>query len=160
MIKSDFIERQYLGLNKIHILKRATLAVFCFLGYYWREQHEKSGDLFLLLGFLILFMSILLLFILHFKTNIVNRSIILDGLWTTRKVKIDINSLVSVRQLRYNKFFLNKAVYNLHYKGKIRFFTRGSYAVELKDRDGQIYLIGSQRSEELVRVIHAKLNTS
>ena len=68
--------------------------------------------------------------------------------------------MISVQKVRYSKFFLNKSVYNLHYKGTIRFFTRGSDAVKLTDKDGQIYLIGSQKSEELARVIHQKLSSS
>ena len=83
---------------------------------------------------------------------------IFDGLWTARKVKIDINSLVDVKKIKYSRFFLNKSVYNLHYKGKIRFFTRGKDAVQLTDNDGQIYIIGSQRAKELVRVINKKFN--
>jgi hypothetical protein len=52
---------------------------------------------------------------------------------------------------------LNRAVYNLHLKGTIRFYTRGVDAVELTDKDGLIYLIGSQKAEELTRVIKNKL---
>ena len=60
--------------------------------------------------------------------------------------------------MQYSKYFLNRAVYNLHLKGTIRFYTRGIYAVELIDKDGLVYLIGSQKAEELTRVIHEKLN--
>ena len=87
-----------------------------------------------------------------------NNSIILDGLWTARKVKIDINSLKSVKIVSYSRFFLNRSVYNLHFKGSIRFFTRGKDAVKLIDKDGQVYLIGSQKVEELERTIKNKLN--
>ena len=47
---------------------------------------------------------------------------------------------------------------NLHFKCTIRFYTRGRDAVELTDKDGLIYLIGSQKAEELSRVINNKLN--
>ena len=139
------------------IFRRVSLAIFCFIAYYWRENHERSGDLFFLMGIIILCLSLILIFVLHFETKIENRYIILNGLWTTRKIKIDINSLVSARRVAYSRFFLNKSVYNLHYKGKIRFFTRGSDAVEIVDKDGQIYLLGSQKADELVRVINHKL---
>ena len=167
MQEEKFIERQYLGLNKVSISRRITLAIFCFIGYYLSENPERlegikdisstSGDLFFLMGIIILSLSTILIFILHFETKVVNRSIILDGLWTSRKVKINIDSLVSVNKIKYSRFFFNKSVYNLHYKGKIRFFTRGNDAVELIDKDDQVYIIGSQRSDELSRVISNEL---
>jgi hypothetical protein len=157
MSESDFIEKQYLGLNKMSLTRRMTLAIFCFVAYYWRENHDKSGELYFFLGIAIMIISILLLFILHFKTQVKNGSIILDGLWTSRKIKIDTGSIVSAKKVQYSKYFLNRAVYNLHLKGTIRFYTRGIDAVELIDKDGLVYLIGSQKSEELARVIQKKL---
>ena len=109
------------------------------------------------MGMTILVISVILIFILHFETKVSNGSIILDGLWTARKVKIDINSLTSAKKVKYSKYLLNRSVYNLHIKGSIRFFTRGNDAVELTDKDGLIYLIGSQKSEELERIINDKL---
>ena len=64
---------------------------------------------------------------------------------------------MNVRHVRYSKYILNRAVYNLHLKGTIRFYTRGIDAVELRDRDGLVYLIGSQKAEELTRIIKNKL---
>ena len=94
---------------------------------------------------------------LHFETKVVNGSIILDGLWTSRKIKINILSLISVKKVSYSKYFINRAVYNLHVKGTIRFYTRGNDAVELIDRDGLVYLIGSQKSEQLSKLINNKI---
>jgi len=158
MSEFDFIEKQYLGLNKMSITRRMSLAIFCFAAYYWRENHEKSGELYFFLGIVIMLISILLLFILHFKTQVKNGSIILDGLWTSRKIKIDTRSIVSAKKVQYSKYFLNRAVYNLYLKGTIRFYTRGTDAVELIDKDGLVYLIGSQKAEELTRVIQNKLS--
>ena len=157
MSEFDFIEKQYLGLNKMSITRRMSLAIFCFAAYYWRENHEKSGELYFFLGIAIILISIILLFVLHFKTQVKNGSIILDGLWTSRKIKIDTGSIVSAKKVQYSKYFLNRAVYNLHLKGTIRFYTRGIDAVELIDKDGLVYLIGSQKPEELARVIQKKL---
>ena len=98
------------------------------------------------------------MFILHFETKVQNQSIILDGLWTSRKIKIDLSSIRSVKKVMYSKYILNRSVYNLHLKGTIRFYTRGADAVELIDKDGLIYLIGSQKSEELARVVYQGLN--
>jgi|TARA_B110000116_G_scaffold256471_1_gene255674 hypothetical protein len=158
MEEIKFFEKQYLGLNKMSLSRRIALALFCFVAYYWRENHEKSGELFFFLGVAILVISILLVFILHFETRLQNRSIILDGLWTSRKIKIDLGSIRSVKKIQYSKYILNRSVYNLHLKGTIRFYTRGSDAVELTDRDGLIYLIGSQKSEELASIISQELS--
>ena len=75
----------------------------------------------------------------------------------SRKIKIDTGSIVSAKKVQYSKYFLNRAVYNLHLKGTIRFYTRGIDAVELIDKDGLVYLIGSQKAEELTRIIQEKL---
>ena len=158
MSEIKFVEKQYLGLNKMSLSRRITLALFCFVAYYWKENHEKSGELFFFLGIAILIISVLLVFILHFETKVKNKSIILDGLWTSRKVKIDLNSIQSVKKVMYSKYILNRSVYNLHLKGTIRFYTRGPNAVELIDKDGLIYLIGSQNSAELARVISQELS--
>ena len=157
MSEFDFIEKQYLGLNKMALTRRLALAIFCFIAYYWRETYDKSGELYFAIGIAIMFFSILLFFVLHFETRVCNGSIILVGLWTARKIKIDTISLVSAKKVNYSKYIINRAVYNLHFKGTIRFYTGGNDAVELTDRDGLIYLIGSQRAEELSEVINNKL---
>jgi len=158
MSETEFLEKQYFGLNKMSLARRMSLALFCFTAYYWRENHEKSGELYFFLGISIMIISIILFFILHFKTQVINGSIILDGLWTSRKIKIDTSSIVTVKRVKYSKYILNRAVYNLHLKGTIRFYTRGVEAVELTDKDGLIYLIGSQKASELERVIQNKLS--
>ena len=157
MSEFDFIEKQYLGLNKMSLSRRMSLAIFCLVAYYWRENHDKAGELYFFIGIGIMVISILLLFLLHFETKVKNESVILDGLWTSKKIKIDTASIVSVKKVKYSKYFLNLSVYNLHQKGTIRFYTRGFDAVELTDKDGLVYLIGSQKPEELTRVIQDKL---
>ena len=158
MSEFDFIEKQDLGLNKMSLSRRIALAIFCLVADYWREKHDKAGELYFFIGIAIMVISMILIFILHFETKIKNGSIILDGLWTSRKIKIDSASIVSAKKVKYSKYFLNRSVYNLHVKGTIRFYTRGIDAVELTDKDGLIYLIGSQKASELVRVIQNKLS--
>ena len=158
MSELEFLEKQYFGLNKMSLARRMSLALFCFTAFYWRENHEKSGELYFFLGIAIMLISIILFFILHYTTQVINGSIILDGLWTSRKIKIDSASIASAKKVKYSKYFLNRSVYNLHVKGTIRFYTRGVDAVELTDKDGLIYLIGSQKASELVRVIQNKLS--
>ena len=157
MSEFQFIEKQYMGLNRMSLARRLALASFCFLAYYWRSNHEKAGDLYFFIGMAIVIISVLLVFILHFETKVSHGSIQLDGLWTSRKVKLDINSIVDVKRVRYSKYFLNRSVYNLHTKGTIRFYNRGNEAVQLTDKDGLIYLIGTQKVEELERVLNEKI---
>jgi hypothetical protein len=157
MSESDFFEKQYLGLNKVSLGSRLALATFCFLVYYWRENINKEGELFFFTGIAIILFSVLLFFVLHFQTKVFNGSIILDGLWTSRKIKIDTSSIVSAEKVNYSKYIINFPVYNLYYKGTIRFYTRSKDAVKLTDKDGLIYMIGSQRAEELCQVVNKKL---
>ena len=152
-----FEESQFLGYNKLSFLRRIILALFCFFAYYWSEEQNKSGDLFFIMGIAIIAISALLVFVLHFHTKVQNSSIILDGLWTARKVKIDLSSIEQVRKAEYSRFFFNKSVYNLHRKGTIRFFTRGKECVELVDKDGLVYLIGSQKADELTKVLENEI---
>lgn len=152
-----FEESQYLGYNKLSFLRRIVLALFCFFAYYWSEEQNKSGDLFFTMGIAIIVISALLVFVLHFHTKVQNGSIILDGLWTARKVKIDLSSIEQVRKVKYSRFFFNKSVYNLHRKGTIRFFTRGTECVELIDKDGLVYLIGSQKADELTKALENEI---
>lgn len=153
----EFSEKQYLGLNKMALTRRLALAVFCFIAYYWRENQDQAGELYFVIGVAIILFSILLFFVLHFETKVLNGSIILDGLWTSRKIKINTSSIISAKKVVYSRYIINRAVYNLHFKGTIRFYTRGNEAVELTDKDGLVYLIGSQKADELTRVISNKL---
>ena len=98
-------------------------------------------------------LSLILIFVLHLHTKIVGNSLILDGLWTSRKVKIDLNNIVDVKKVKYSKYLLNRPVYNLHFKNKIRFFTQGNDAVEITDKDGLKYRVGSQKADELTNKI-------
>ena len=152
-----FEESQFLGYNKLSFLRRIILALFCFFAYYWSEEQNKSGDLFFIMGIAIIAISALLVFVLHFHTNVQNGSITLDGLWTARKVKIDLSSIEKVRKVEYSRFFFNQSVYNLHRKGTIRFFTRGKECVELVDKDGLVYLIGSQKADELTKALENEI---
>lgn len=165
-----FEEKQYLGYNKYSIIRRMSFAIFCFLAYYF-SGHEKvtpimgkikvienPGDLFFLMGILILLWSIFLVFVLHIKTQVFERYIVIDGLWTSRKVKIDLNSIKTVRQVPYSKYLLNRPVYNLHKRGKIRFFTQGNDAIELTDKEDLIYVIGTQHAKFLKESIDNQLS--
>src|ERR1035437_8548711 len=169
-----FEEKQYIGYNKWAILWRTVLALFCFLLYFWSENPkpigvsvvntelfktpssivgENSGQLFFLMGIIIMLLSLILIFVLHLHTKVINNNLILDGLWTSRKVKIDLSSIVEVKKVKYSVYLLNPPIYNLHFKNVIRFITQGNDAVQLTDKDGLKYLIGSQKAEELASLL-------
>jgi len=170
-----FEEKQYLGHNQQSILRRITLALFCFLAYYWSENPkpvdvsgihigsypvqdiENSGQLFFIMGVIILLFSIALVFIVHMHTIVTSEGITLTGLWTSRKVQIKFSNIVSVRKVKYKDQLKGRSVYNLHGKGKIRFYTRGNELVELVDKEGLKYRIGSQRASELLEIVNRAL---
>lgn len=172
-----FEEKQYMGHNRLSMLWRTLLALFCFVGYYWSEnpkpvhvsvfyigsypiQHiPNSGKVFFLLGLIILIISGLLTYILHIHTRVYNGYMIIDGFLGARKVKIDFSTITYLRKGRYKLNIFRRAVYNLHSKGVIRFYTSGQEFIELKDNAGFTYRIGTQRSEELLNLIKANLKS-
>lgn len=166
-----FEEKQYLGSNKQSLFRRLLLAIFCFVAYYWSEHPKpvdvsgihigsypiddipNSGELFFIMGMVILVLSTVLVFVLHIKTTVTSENVVLDGLWTSRKVKIVLDKIVSAKKMDYSKYSFNRPAYNLHHRGKIKFYTSGKYAIELTDKDGLRYRIGTQRPDELLNVI-------
>jgi hypothetical protein len=157
--KAVFTEKQYLGREFIPLTIRLTLAMFCFAVDFFTDERERSGDLLMVVGFAIIIISIIMGFLLHFRTRVQNKSILLDGLWTTRLVKIDLNSIVKVEKGVYSRYLFNNPVYNLHTKGTIRFFTAGKEAIHLTDRDGLLYIIGSQHANEFLRAIDEEMRS-
>ncbi len=169
--KIVFEERQFHGLNRHSIVRRLLFSVFCFVAYYWSENPkpvnlelfqlgsypgtDHSGRLFFVLGLSILALYAILLFITHMKTTVTDKAVIIDGIWKTRRVRIDLNGIVSARIVHFRPSIFNRPVYNLHSKGRIRFYTYGVEAVELSTRDGLLlYRIGTQRASELFKVLN------
>ncbi len=151
-----FFERQFHGNSRYWNLRRFILALFCFIAY-WITEKSTEGDIFLVVGSAILVISICITFVVHFKTSVYENCIVLDGIWSTRKVKIDFASIVKAEKTPYSTYLFNNPVYNLHKKGSIRFYTRGKEAVTLTDREGLKYIIGTQRPDELARIISNQL---
>jgi len=154
MSKTIYIENQYLGRDRGWLSVRLLLALFCFVAYYINIEHEKNSRLFLVAGSIIVFVSIIMMYMLHYRITVTESSVQLSGLWTARLVKIDLNSVINVENKPYSTFLVNNPVYNLHQKGKIRFYAGGKKAVWITDRDGLVYIIGSQRPNELVAAIN------
>jgi hypothetical protein len=170
-----FEEKQYLGHNRLSIVIRTVLTLFCFLGYYWSENPKpvqvsffkigsypiqnisNSGLIFFIVGISILILSAGLTYVLHIQTTVYKGYMILDGFWTSRKIKIDLSNITSIRKSRYKKNILRRAVYNLHNMGVIRFYTSGNDFIELADNTGFTYKIGSQKPQELYNVLKGEL---
>jgi hypothetical protein len=169
-----FDERQYHGLNRHSMLRRLLLATFCFVGYYWSENpkpvqldffrigeypgNDHSGELFFVLGLAVLALSVGLLFVLHMRTVVIQQAVLVDGRWPVKRVRIDLNSIATLRKVRLRPSFLNRPVYNLFNRGMIRFYTHGNDAIELTTNDGLIYRIGTQRPEELMSQLRERLS--
>ena len=175
--KNLFEEKQYLGFNRFSIIRRVVLALFCFAAYCWSQNPKpvdisgihigsypvdhipNSGQLFLILGIVIVIISGLMFFTLHLHTTVSETNIVLIGLWTKRIVKIDLKNCTEAKKVRYTNISLKQAVYNLHKQGIIRFYTSGNEAVEIKDKDGLTYRIGTKRADELLTILRLKINT-
>ena len=152
-----FCEKQYLGREFIPITIRLVLAMFCFAAYFFTGENERNSDVLVVVGFAIIIISIIMGFLLHFRIRIENKSVLIDGLWTTRLVKIDLNGIVKAEKGPYSRYWFNNPVYNLHTKGSIRFYTAGSDAVYLTDRDGLVYVVGSHQVNEFLRVVQEEM---
>ena len=166
-----FEEKQFLGHNRLSIVIRTILALFCFIGYYWSENPKPvqlpgvrigsypianevtSGRIFFILGVSILVLSAALTFVLHIKTTVFREYILLEGFWTSRMIKLDINNIVAVRKSRYRRSILRRTAYNLHNRGIVRFYNSGEGFVEVSDKNGFVYRIGTQRPEALYHTI-------
>jgi hypothetical protein len=157
--KPAFIEKQYLGREFIPLTIRLVMAVFCFAAYFLTDIGSNSNELLAIVGFAIIIISIIMGFLLHFRTRVQNKSILLDGLWTTRLVKIDLNSIIRAEKGPYSRYLFNNPVYNLHSKGTIRFYAGGKDAIHLTDRDGLLYIIGSHHPNEFLRAIEAEMKS-
>jgi hypothetical protein len=173
-----FEEKQFLGFNKFSIIRRMIICLFCFIAYYWSQNPKpvevsgiqigsypidtipNSGELFFLLGIILLIVSALLVFVKHLHTTTTEKKIILVGLWTKRGVvHINFADIVSVKKIKYTNLSLKQPVFNLHSKGAIKFYTSGNEAIELIDKEGNTYRIGSQRANEFYEIVKNQLKT-
>ncbi|MBK8845356.1 MAG: hypothetical protein IPO27_01905 [Bacteroidetes bacterium] len=143
-----------MGFNLFSLVFRLALAAFCFIAYYYTDNREINGDLLLLIGIVILVVSIMLFFITHLHTTVYGTKMVLTGAWSLRKVKIDLNNIITAVETDYSNYLFNNTAYNLHFKNIIRFYTYGRKAIKLIDRDQQEYLIGTQRGTELLKLIN------
>ncbi|HTF05185.1 MAG TPA: hypothetical protein VK826_14250 [Bacteroidia bacterium] len=171
-----FEERQYHGLNRHSLVRRMLLSVFCFVAYYWSENPKpvdvsiihigeypgdlRYGELFFVLGLVLIALSVALLFVPHMKTVVTENGIVLTGKFPGRRVEIPFSSVVSARKITIRPSIFNRPVFNLHTKGRIRFYTWGNEMIEIAGKDGKVFRVGSQRSTELMNVLKTRLSTN
>jgi len=148
-----FQEKQYLGRDATWISVRMILALFCFIAYYLNMENLPSGQLFFIVGMGVMVVSVIMIYMVHYKTIVSGKFLVLSGLWSSKLVKIDLYNISKVELKPYSSFVFNNPVYNLHKGGKIRFYSGGKDAVWLTDKDGLIYIIGSHKAEELARAV-------
>lgn len=148
-----FQEKQYLGRDATWISVRLILALFCFVASYLNFEHMPSGQLFFIVGVGIIIVSVIMIYMVHYKTTVEGKFLILSGLWSSKLVKIDLYNIHKVELKPYSSFIFNNPVYNLHKGGKIRFYSGGKDAVWLTDKEGLVYIIGSHKAEELARAV-------
>lgn len=153
-------EKQYLGFNRLSMARRLLLTLFCFGIHWWKVKHGQNGDLFFWLGAGIIVLSILLLFTLHIRIRVFTTRLELSGLWTSRPVSIQLKNIRSVVRKRYSKYHLNNPVFNLKWKGTVRFYTDGDEAVEITDAEGLPYRIGSHAPGKLELILKQQLQTA
>ncbi len=146
-------EKQYLGFNRLSMIRRLLLTLFSFGIYWWKKMHSQNGDLFFWLGIGIILLSILLLFVLHLRIRVFKHRLEITGLWTGKPVIIDLMNARSVIRLRYSKYHLNNPVFNLKWKGSVKFYTDGDEAIEITDREGTPFRIGSHSPGELEKIL-------
>ena len=173
--KELYNEKQHLGHNRLSIIWRTLITLFCFIAYYWSENPkpvqvaiisigeypvshiENSGQIFFILGIVMLVLSTLLVYVLHTHIKVFSTYIVIDGFWTARRVKINLDTITHIRKSKYKKHVFRRAVYNLHSQGVIRFYTSGNEFIELKDNAGFTYRIGTQRSSELYNILKLRI---
>ncbi len=153
-----FEEKQYLGRNPIMLVIRLILALFCFAAYFWSKNREMSGNLFLVLGIVIITLSIILIFLIHFRTKVFSNSLELEQYWSIRKVKLPLRNILNIEVIHYGSFLINNPVFNLHLRGTIHFYTNGDHALKITDKDGLYYIIGSQQADKLKDLLQKQIS--
>jgi len=148
-----FEEKQYMGRDATWIMVRFILVLFCFIASYLNLENLPSRQLFFIVGVGVIVVSVVMINMVHYRTVVDGKNLIISGIWTSRLVKINLQNIVKVEVRPYSTFFFNNPVYNLHKNGKIRFYAGGRDAIWLTDREGLVYIIGSYRAAELARAV-------
>lgn len=149
-----FEEKQHIGFNRMTMTRNLVLVLFCFIAYYWTENRELNGNVFFYLGCAILLFHILSLFVTHIRIWVTGEMIQLKGVGVARNVIIPVSNIRSVEKKKYSQYLINNPVFNLHREGILKFYSTGNDAVKILTDDGLVYLIGTQKADELYRLLN------
>lgn len=172
-MQTRFLEKQYIGYNRLSILLRLVLMLCCFTGYYWSENPNpvvtrigdirigsypgkdlpQSGELFFILGCALVVWSIVLLFVLHVRIEISEGILKLQGRWGTRRMEAAVSEVVFVRCVEVPYADVQRPLLSQKNKGQLRYYTWGDEAVEISLKSGQRLVVGTQRANELVTIL-------
>lgn len=139
---------------------RLILALFCFIASYVNFHLLVSRQLFFIVGVGVLTVSIIMMYLISYRTVVDEGKITLNGLWTSTPLTIDLSTITAVEVQPYSRFMFNSVVYNLHKNGKIRFYSGGKNALWLTDANGTVYVIGSQRAKEFQKAVEKAMRKS
>lgn len=78
----------------------------------------------------------------------------LKGVGVARNVIIPVSNIRSVEKQKYSQYQINNPVFNLHREGVLKFYSTGNDAVKILTDDGLVYLIGTQKADELYRLLN------
>jgi hypothetical protein len=98
------------------------------------------------------------MYLLNLQVQVTNENVELKGFWTARRIRVPLRGIVSVRKSRYKRNIWRRTAYNLHSKGVIRFYTSGEDFVELTDKQGFVFRIGSYRADQLFQILNTEIN--
>jgi hypothetical protein len=172
-MQTRFLEKQYIGYNRLSILLRLLLMLCCFTGYYWSENPNpvvtrigdirigsypgkdlpQSGELFFLMSCALGVWSIALLFVPHVRIEISEGMIKLQGRWGSRRSQLPVSEVVFVRCVEVPYSEIQRPLLSQKNKGQLRYYTWGDEAVEISLRSGLRLLVGTQRASELVAAL-------
>jgi hypothetical protein len=152
-----FEEKQHIGFNRMTLTRNLVLVLFCFIAYYWTENRELNGNVFFYPGCAILLFHILSLFVTHIRIWVTDEMIQLKGVGVARNVVIPIHKIRSVEKQKYSSYLVNNPVFNLHREGVLKFYSTGNEAIKIVTDDGLVFLIGTQKADELFRVINQQI---
>lgn len=173
----QFKERQFLGFNKFHSLIRLFLLLFCFIAYYWSENpkpvytdignirigaypginYPNSGEVFFLLGILIILLSITLLFIPHFSIETNHSHLTIKRIFNSKTVTIPFSEITFLKIKKHPKNFSTTLLFDVEKKGVNTFFTQSDQALEITTKSGKKYSIGTNKPFEF-QLFLSKMN--
>lgn len=93
-----YSENQYLGRDRVWISVRLVLVLFCFTAFYLNLDHLISSQLFFIVGVGIIITSIVMMYMVLFRTEVFQDHVLISGLWSTRSSKLILPLLLRLKR--------------------------------------------------------------